>query len=60
MLWGSDGRQEQTDMISNYEIWTAGVMLAGRCARFDRAGKYAHLGAYENHSLRDEIAGASH
>ncbi|KAI4266389.1 MAG: hypothetical protein L6R38_008776 [Xanthoria sp. 2 TBL-2021] len=44
MLWGAYGRQELSDTISAYEIWTAGVMLAGKCARFNKPGKYPHLG----------------
>ncbi|KAL8751211.1 MAG: hypothetical protein Q9199_006580, partial [Rusavskia elegans] len=43
MLWGAYGRHELSDTMSSYEIWTAGVMLAGRCARFNKPGKFPHL-----------------
>ena len=32
--------------MSAFEIWTAGVMLAGMCARFGRAGRFPHLGEF--------------
>lgn len=44
MLWGDEGRHYVTDQMSSFEIWTAAVMLAGVCARFDKPGKYSHLG----------------
>lgn len=41
--------------MSFYEIWTAGVMLAGICARFNKPGKYPHLGACSNLSYISRI-----
>lgn len=32
--------------MSAFEIWTAGEMLAGMCARFGRAGRFPHLGEF--------------
>lgn len=46
MLWGAYGDQRVTDTMTFYELWTAGVMLAGMCARYGKAGKYEHLGRF--------------
>ena len=46
MLWGAEGRHQLNDEMSAFEIWTAGVMLAGLCARFGRAGRFPHLGEF--------------
>lgn len=43
-LRGMDGRRDVTDTITSYHIWTAGVMMAGICARFGKAGEFANLG----------------
>ena len=32
------------DSMNMYEVWTAGMMIAGMCARFGKSGKYEHLG----------------
>ena len=46
MLWGAEGRHQLNDEMSAFEIWTAGVILAGMCARFGRAGRFPHLGEF--------------
>ena len=46
MLWGAEGRHQLSDEMSAFEIWTAGVMLAGMCARFGKAGRFPHLGEF--------------
>lgn len=43
-VWGAYGNQNLRDRMTMYELWTAGEILAGMCARFDKAGKYEHLG----------------
>ncbi|KAL8685527.1 MAG: hypothetical protein Q9218_007706 [Villophora microphyllina] len=43
-VWGPEGATNVRDKMSYYEMWTAGVMLAGVCARDGKAGQYAHLG----------------
>ena len=43
-IWGAYGNHNLRDTMSMYEVWRAGVMIAGMCARFNKRGKYQHLG----------------
>ncbi|KAL8698483.1 MAG: hypothetical protein Q9201_006550, partial [Fulgogasparrea decipioides] len=42
-VWGAFGNHNVRDQMSFYEVWTAGVMMAGVCARYGKPGKYEHL-----------------
>ncbi|KAI4172995.1 MAG: hypothetical protein LQ348_006658 [Seirophora lacunosa] len=42
-VWGAYG-QPVRDTMTYYDMWTAGVMLAGMCARPGKAGKFELLG----------------
>ncbi|KAL8954558.1 MAG: hypothetical protein Q9193_007196 [Seirophora villosa] len=44
-VWGAYG-QPVRDTMTYYDMWTAGVMLAGMCARQGKAGKFELLGAF--------------
>ncbi|KAI4130893.1 MAG: hypothetical protein LQ338_001490 [Usnochroma carphineum] len=43
-VWGAEDDSTVRDKMSYYEVWTAGVMLAGMCARFGKAGGFKQLG----------------
>ncbi|KAL8898786.1 MAG: hypothetical protein Q9207_006527 [Kuettlingeria erythrocarpa] len=45
-LSGMNGRRDVTDTVASYDIWKAGVMMVGMCARFGKAGKVENLGVY--------------
>ena len=55
-VWGANGDHSLRDTMSMYELWTAGVMLAGMCARYGKAGKYEHLGKFGVPSLCESAA----
>lgn len=48
-VWGAYGRETVRDTMTYYDMWTAGVMLAGMCARQGKAGKFEFLGALSSH-----------
>ncbi|KAL8729980.1 MAG: hypothetical protein Q9181_004826 [Wetmoreana brouardii] len=43
-VWGAFGSRNVRDRMSYYEVWTAGVMMAGMCARYGKPGRYENLG----------------